>query len=357
MQAHRFDVLIARLFAFVGPYLPLDANYAVGNFLRDVLTGGPIQIAGDGTPFRSYLYAADLAIWLWTMLLRAPSGAPFNVGSPHAVTIAELARRVMQAAAPGTAIRIARQPAPGVRAAALHPRHRAGRAPARPASLDPPGGRPPPHVLLARVIRGHGGGARMIRLSDYVIQFFVDRGIHDVFLASGGGIMHLLDSVGRNPGMNYYCNYHEQACAVSAEGYARVTTRPGLCLGTTGPGAINALSGMTAAWVDSVPLILLAGQVRTDIIADYTAVRQLGPQEGNTVAMARPVTKYAATVKDPRRVRYELECAFHHATAGRPGPVVLEFPLDVQAAEIDEISLPGFEPPPAVRTEPVGGCR
>jgi len=87
----------------------------------------------------------------------------------------------------------------------------------------------------------------MIKLSDYVIQFFVERGVQDCFLASGGGIMHLLDSVGRNAGMRYYCNYHEQACAVSAEGYARVTTRPGLSLGTTGPGAINALSGALCA--------------------------------------------------------------------------------------------------------------
>ena len=109
----------------------------------------------------------------------------------------------------------------------------------------------------------------MIKLSDYVVQFFVDRGICDCFLVSGGGIMHLLDSVGRNTDMRYYCNYHEQACAIAAEGYARVTGRPGLCLGTTGPGAINALSGMTSAWVDSVPMVLLAGQVRTDIIADY----------------------------------------------------------------------------------------
>ena len=184
----------------------------------------------------------------------------------------------------------------------------------------------------------------MIKLSDYVIQFFVDRGVQDVFLASGGGIMHLLDSVGRNPGMRYYCNYHEQACAVSAEGYARVTTRPGLCLGTTGPGAINALSGAMGAWTDSVPLVILGGQVRTEIMADYSKVRHVGPQEGNAVAMAKPVTKYAVTVKDPKRVRWELECAWHLATTGRPGPVLLEFPLDVQGAMIEESELEPFIP-------------
>ena len=191
----------------------------------------------------------------------------------------------------------------------------------------------------------------MIKLSDYVIQFFVDRGVQDAFLASGGGIMHLLDSVGRNPHLRYYCNYHEQACAVSAEGYARITTCPGLCLGTTGPGAINALSGALGAWTDSVPLVILGGQVRTDIMADYSKIRHVGPQEGNAVAMAKPVTKYAATVKDPRRVRWELECAWHHATTGRPGPVLLEFPLDVQGAMIDESGLELFVcPPPSVAT-------
>lgn len=187
----------------------------------------------------------------------------------------------------------------------------------------------------------------MIKLSDYVIQFFVDRGITDAFLISGGGIMHLLDSVGRNAGMRYYCNYHEQACAVSAEGYARASTRPGLCFGTTGPGAINALSGILGAWTDSVPMFLLAGQVRTDIIADYSKMRQVGPQEGNAVGMAKAVTKYAVTIKDARRVRYELEYAYHQATTGRPGPVVIEFPLDVQGAMIDESTLEGYTSEPA----------
>lgn len=184
-----------------------------------------------------------------------------------------------------------------------------------------------------------------MKLSDYVIQFFVDKGIHDTFLASGGGIMHLLDSVGRNPAMNYYCNYHEQACAVSAEAYARVRESVGVCLATVGPGAANALSGIVGAWVDSIPVIVLSGQVRRDLMADFTRIRQLGPQEGDAIGMAKPVTKYAVTVRDPNRVRYELERAWHEATTGRPGPVWLEFPLDVQGAQIDETSLEPYEPP------------
>jgi dTDP-glucose 4,6-dehydratase len=108
-----FDAVIGRLFAFVGPYLPLDANYAVGNFIRDALAGGPVQIGGDGTPYRSYLYAADLAIWLWTLLMRGESGTAYNVGSPHDISIADLARCVSAVAAPGAEIHIARQPVPG----------------------------------------------------------------------------------------------------------------------------------------------------------------------------------------------------------------------------------------------------
>ena len=133
-----------------------------------------------------------------------------------------------------------------------------------------------------------------MKVSDYVVQFLVEKGIKDVFLASGGGIMHLLDSIGRHPEMRYYCNYHEQASAVAAEGYARMIGLPGVCFATTGPGAVNALAGVVASWVDSVPQIVITGQVRTDLIADYSKVRQVGPQEGNILAMAAPVTKYIA---------------------------------------------------------------
>lgn len=185
----------------------------------------------------------------------------------------------------------------------------------------------------------------MIRLSDYVVQFFVDRGIQDIFLVSGGGIMHLLDAVGRNPGMRYYCNYHEQASAVSAEAYARAREGVGLCLATVGPGAANALSGIMGAWVDSIPVVVLSGQVRRDLMADFSKLRQLGPQEGDAIAMAKPVTKYAATVREAESVRYHLERAWHEATTGRPGPVWLEFPLDIQGTTIDEASLAGFTPP------------
>ena len=185
----------------------------------------------------------------------------------------------------------------------------------------------------------------MIKVSDFVVKYLVEKGIHDIFLVSGGGIMYMLDSVGSNPDMTYYCNYHEQACAISAEGYARISGGIGACLVTTGPGGTNALSGVASAWVDSIPIIVLSGQVRSDLIADYTKIRQMGPQEGNVVEMARPVTKYAATLLDPQKVSYELGKAFYLAVSGRPGPVWIDFPLDVQRAEIDETALETFVPP------------
>ena len=113
-QACGFDVCVARLFAFAGPYLPLNANFAVGNFIRDVLAGGPVRISGDGTPYRSYLYAADLAIWLWTILLRGLGGRVYNVGSEDAIGIAALAERVTSALASKSAISVAQRPQPGV---------------------------------------------------------------------------------------------------------------------------------------------------------------------------------------------------------------------------------------------------
>jgi len=189
-----------------------------------------------------------------------------------------------------------------------------------------------------------------MKLSDYVMQFLVEKDIRTVFMVSGGGIMHLVDSLGKNPDMRYICNYHEQACAHGAEVFSRVTGKVGACLVTTGPGGVNALSGVASAWVDSIPILVLSGQVRRNIIADYDQIRQMGPQEGNVVAMAQPVTKYAITLQHPEKIRYELEKALYLAATGRPGPVWLDFPLDVQEAQIDETSLEAFTPPRAPET-------
>lgn len=184
----------------------------------------------------------------------------------------------------------------------------------------------------------------MTKLSDYVVKFLAARGVDTYFTVSGGGIMHLLDSVGSNKDVRYYCNYHEQASAIAAEAWARVKNRPCGCLVTVGPGAVNAISGIAGAWFDSVPMVVLSGQVRRDLIADYTWIRQMGPQEGPTIELAKPITKYATLIMDPQSIRYELEKALYLATSGRPGPVWIDIPLDVQAAEIDEAQLKGFQP-------------
>jgi acetolactate synthase-1/2/3 large subunit len=187
----------------------------------------------------------------------------------------------------------------------------------------------------------------MTKLSNYVASYLANRGVDSVFTVSGGGIMHLLDSVGREERLRVVCNFHEQACAIAAEAYARVRGGVGVCLVTTGPGGTNALSALGGAWVDSIPVVVLSGQVRQDLIADYGRLRQLGPQEIDIDSMVRPVTKYSALVRDPKTIRQELDRAFAIAQEGRPGPVWLTIPLDVQGAEIDESTLAGWSAPPA----------
>ena len=185
-----------------------------------------------------------------------------------------------------------------------------------------------------------------MKLSDYVAATLAEEyGVTDIFLVSGGGIMHLLDSVGSHPKITYHATFHEQAAVVAAEGYARRTGRLGVALATVGPGAGNAVAGLPGAWIDSIPVLVLVGQVRQDIIADYTVQRTYGPQEANTLGMARPVTKYAERIRDPLSVREHLDRAIHAALSGRPGPAWLEFPLDVQGAQVDEKIVVGWSPP------------
>lgn len=183
-----------------------------------------------------------------------------------------------------------------------------------------------------------------ISVSDYVFQRVAEAGVKDVFMVSGGGIMYLCDALGRSKDLRYWCNYHEQACAIAAEGYARVTEGLGVCLVTTGPGSTNALSGVAGAFVDSIPVLVISGQVRTGIMADYSYQRQVGPQEINITPMAEPVTKHSVTVTNPEDVRYELEKCLYLTRAGRPGPVWLNLPLDIQSAMIEPDQQRAFVP-------------
>jgi acetolactate synthase I/II/III large subunit len=174
-----------------------------------------------------------------------------------------------------------------------------------------------------------------MKLSDYVFQFLSKKEVTNIFMVSGGGIMHLSDSLRKTKEINYHCNYHEQACVIAAESYSRMSNRLGVCLVTTGPGSTNALSAVAGAWVDSIPLLVISGQVRTQVLADYSKLRSMAPQEINIDAMAKPVTKYFVTVKDPYSIQEHLEKALIAATTGRPGPVWINIPLDVQAYELE----------------------
>jgi acetolactate synthase-1/2/3 large subunit len=186
-----------------------------------------------------------------------------------------------------------------------------------------------------------------MKVSDYIVGQLADWGVRHIFLVTGGGAMHLNDSIGKEPRIQYVCNHHEQASAMAAEAYARVTDRPGVLNVTTGPGGINALNGVFGAWTDSVPMLIISGQVKRETCMrsqGITGLRQLGDQEADIVAMVAGITKYAVLVDDPLTVRYHLERAWHLLQTGRPGPCWLDIPVDVQAASIEPATLRGYDP-------------
>src|SRR5438477_3544812 len=193
----------------------------------------------------------------------------------------------------------------------------------------------------------------MTKLSDYVVRFVAGQGVKHVFLVTGGGAMHLNASLAHCKAIEPICNSHEQAAAMAAENYAKATNDLGVAMVTTGPGGTNAITGLAGAWLDSTPVLFLSGQVKRPdrmFAPDGTplGMRQLGVQEVDIVSVVKPLTKYAVTVLDPGSIRYHLEKAVYLALHGRPGPVWIDIPLDVQAAPIDESTLPAFEPPESV---------
>jgi acetolactate synthase-1/2/3 large subunit len=189
-----------------------------------------------------------------------------------------------------------------------------------------------------------------MKLSDYIFQFVADKGVKHVFLVTGGGAMHLNASLAIEKRIEPICNSHEQASAMCAESYAKTVNDLGVCLVTTGPGGTNAVTGVAGAWLDSTPTMFISGQVkRPDRMFDAITgkplgMRQLGVQEIDIVSIISPITKYAKTVLDPLTIREELEKAYYLAMNGRPGPVWLDIPLDVQAAPIpDPETLASFD--------------
>lgn len=187
----------------------------------------------------------------------------------------------------------------------------------------------------------------MIKVSDYIAKFLKKYGVKDMFMISGGGAMHLNDSFGKS-GIKYYCAHNEQALAIEAEGYARFNQDLALVCVTTGPGGLNCLNGVFGQWTDSAPVLYISGQVKYSTCmasCPQIPLRQLGDQEADIIRVVTPLTKYAAQIRDPYSVKYHLEKAVYTAKNGRPGPVWLDVPINVQAALVDEKKLKGFKAP------------
>lgn len=176
----------------------------------------------------------------------------------------------------------------------------------------------------------------MIKVSDYIFDYLLSKGIDTIFSVSGGAAAHLLNSVREKP-FTYICNYHEQACAMAAEGYARIANKPACVLVTNGPGSSNTITGVLGAYQDSIPMIVISGQVPTNqslsSVQDLK-LRQLGVQECDIISMVKPITKYAIQVTDPNTLQYHLDTAYMIAMSGRKGPVWLDIPLDIQNSKI-----------------------
>ncbi|WP_300656529.1 thiamine pyrophosphate-binding protein, partial [Pseudomonas sp.] len=192
------------------------------------------------------------------------------------------------------------------------------------------------------------------RVADYIADFIAGLGVEHVFLLPGGGAMHLNDAVGKHPRLEVVACLHEQAAAIAAEAYCRINENMGVAMVTTGPGATNAVTAVAGAWIESVPLLIVSGQVKRADLLRGAPLRQKGVQEVDIVSVVAPITKYAVTIERPEDIRRELERAVSIARAGRAGPVWIDVPLDVQGAPIDPVLLRGWEaapePPIAIDT-------
>lgn len=184
------------------------------------------------------------------------------------------------------------------------------------------------------------------KVSDYIADCIAEWGIRDVFTVTGGGAMHMNDSFGHHKKLHCTYQHHEQACAMAAEAYARMDNRPAAVCVTTGPGATNAITGVLGGWMDSIPMLIFSGQARyaTTVPASGLPLRSMGVQECNIVPVVSSITKYAQMVIHPEDIRYCLEKALYLAMAGRPGPVWLDIPLDVQGAVVETDDLRAYDP-------------
>ena len=175
-----------------------------------------------------------------------------------------------------------------------------------------------------------------MKLSDFVIKFLEDKKIDTVFTVSGGGSIFLCDALYKAKKIKYIACHHEQAVSYAAESYSRIKNKPGAAIVTTGPGGTNTTSGVAACWIDSVPAIFISGQVFLNQTIKKTQKRQIGVQEINIIDLVKPVTKFSKMITDPDSIHYYLEKAFSISKSGRPGPVFIDIPADIQNAMIDE---------------------
>ncbi len=184
-----------------------------------------------------------------------------------------------------------------------------------------------------------------MKLSDYIAEFLVQQGIKHVFVISGGAILHLIDSVSRHPQLDYICVQHEQGAGQAADAYSRISGNLGAVMVTSGPGATNLTTSICNAYFDSIPVLFICGQVATFRLRPNEHLRQKGFQETDIVAVFASITKYVKRILDPLDIRYELEKAVYLAKSGRPGPVVLDIPDDIQRVEVKPGELRSFHPP------------
>jgi len=184
-----------------------------------------------------------------------------------------------------------------------------------------------------------------MKLSDYIVEFLKQKRITSVFELCGGSIIHVLDSLHKQKKIRIVSMHHEQAAAIAAEGFARCKGSPGVAMATSGPGATNMLTGIASCFFDSIPCVFITGQVNTYEFKFNKPVRQIGFQETDIVSVVKPIVKYAQLVTDPQKIRYYLEKAFYLAQVGRPGPVLLDIPMNVQRADIIPGRLMSFSKP------------
>lgn len=183
-----------------------------------------------------------------------------------------------------------------------------------------------------------------MKISDYIADFLARQGIKHVFGLTGGAAVHLFDSVYRHPGIQPIFNHHEQASAFAAQAYSRITRNIGAAFVTTGPGGTNAITGVCGAWLDSIPCIYISGQTRLAHTTQNKPIRQFGTQQLNIIALVKPITKYAVMIDDPKKIKYHLQKAVWLARSGRPGPVWLDIPLDIQWQQVEPNKLLSFNP-------------